>query len=208
MMDKKEHWENIYSTKKLSSVSWYQEKPITAIQYLKELKVAKDAAIIDVGGGDSFFVDYLLNEGFSNISVLDISEKSLERAKKRLGAKAEKVKWIATDASQFNSEAKYDFWYDRAAFHFLTKENDIANYLVSLKQSLSKNAHVVIGTFSENGPTKCSGIEIKQYSATDLERVFSSQLNCISCQNVDHPTPFDTIQNFTFCAFTNKEEVS
>lgn len=200
-MDRTKHWETIYETKALENVSWYQRIPITAISYLEELQIKKDAAIIDVGGGDSFFVDYLLDNGYENITVLDISEKALQRAQQRIGDKAKQVDWIAADASEFKSEKKYNFWYDRAAFHFLTETKDINSYVSNLEKNLAPNGKVAIGTFSEKGPKKCSGIEIQQYSAKTLENVFKENLRCLSCQEIDHPTPFDTIQNFTFCTF-------
>lgn len=203
-MEKKAHWENIYKSKALENVSWYQPIPITAIAYLKELQIKKEDAIIDVGGGDSFFVDYLLNNGYENITVLDISLKALQRAKERIGTKAKKVNWIVADASGFKSEKKFDFWYDRAAFHFLTDTKEINTYAQHMNDNISPEGKVVIGTFSEKGPTKCSGIAIQQYSAKSLEAVFKDSLRCLSCLEIDHTTPFDTIQNFTFCTFEKR----
>ena len=202
--NKEEHWEHIYNTKKLSDVSWYQKEPITAIEYLNELKLDKQAAIIDIGCGDSFLVDYLLEKGYTNITVLDISTQSLARAQKRLGSKANQVHWIVADAATFKSDTPYDFWYDRATFHFLTDQKDVQSYVHNLDQNLAQDARVVIGTFSENGPAKCSGIDITKYSPTELSAVFSNTLHCISHQYIDHLTPFNTIQNFSFCLFSKK----
>lgn len=203
-MERKEHWENIYSTKALENVSWYQPKPITAIAYLKELQISKEAAIIDVGGGDSFFVDYLLENEYQNITVLDISQKALQRAQERIGEKAKQVNWVEADVTEFKSEVKYDFWYDRAVFHFLTKKNDVFAYKQILNRQLADQGKVAIGAFSKDGPTKCSGLEIQQYSAKDLENVFQENLNCHSCLEINHPTPFGTMQHFTFCTFERK----
>ena len=164
MEDRKTHWENIYGTRKLTDVSWYQPKPEASLNYIAEWGLRKNVHIIDVGGGDSFLVDFLLSEGYSNITVLDISEKALEKAKSRLGEKANLVTWIVTDAASFRPNYKYDLWHDRAAFHFLTDETDISNYLKTLEDSINPGGYVILGTFSEKGPLKCSGIEIKQYS--------------------------------------------
>lgn len=202
--NKAEHWENIYNTKKLNEVSWYQKKPITALEYITEIKLDKNAAIIDVGGGDSLLVDYLLEADYTNITVLDISSKALERAQERLGEKAKNIEWIVADVASFKSNTPFDFWYDRAAFHFLTSNNDVQAYVQNIPHNLSDNAHVVIGTFSENGPKKCSGIEIKNYAPDDLKATFSTALHCISSQYIQHPTPFETMQEFTFCLFTKK----
>lgn len=202
--DRKKHWENIYDTKQLSEVSWYQPEPVIAIEFVEKFKLPKDAKIIDIGGGDSFFADWLLQNGYTNITVLDISEASLERSKSRLGDKAGKVKWIVADASDFKADTQYDFWYDRAAFHFLTKPDEVADYISNAQASIADKGIAVIGTFSENGPLRCSGIEIKQYSKEELTAQFETHFEKLECFNTDHKTPFDTVQNFTFCSFRKK----
>lgn len=202
--DSKNHWENIYQSKALTDVSWYQPVPETSLNFLRELKIPSEAKIIDVGGGDSFLADHLLETGYRDITVLDISENALERAKKRLGDKAALVKWIVSDISTFQPGEQYDFWHDRAVFHFLTEDKDIENYIKVLDKGIKQNGILVIGTFSENGPLKCSGIPIKQYSETSMTERFSGTFEKINCFTVDHKTPFDTIQNFIFCSFRKK----
>jgi SAM-dependent methyltransferase len=202
--NRKDHWENIYNTKNLDEVSWYQPTPITSLQYIKEFNIPLTAKIIDVGGGDSFFVDNLLELGYSDITVVDISKNAIERAKKRLDKKANLVKWIVADAAHFTPTEHYDFWHDRAAFHFLTDANDINNYVNTVKTSINSNRTLVIGTFSEQGPLKCSGIEIKQYSENSMSKLFAADFNKVACQIINHKTPFDTTQNFVFCSFTKK----
>jgi 2-polyprenyl-3-methyl-5-hydroxy-6-metoxy-1,4-benzoquinol methylase len=201
MENKKNHWENIYQTKQPNEVSWTQEKPTTSLQFFEEYKVAKTANIIDVGGGDSLLVDNLLALGYTNISVLDISEAALNKAKNRLGNNAKNVNWIVADAANFKPTQQYDFWHDRAAFHFLTTQTEIDSYVETVKQSVSQNGVLVIGTFSEQGPKKCSGIEIKQYSETSMVETLKKYFNKIKCITIDHITPFNTIQNFIFCSF-------
>ncbi|HQV67554.1 MAG: methyltransferase domain-containing protein [Saprospiraceae bacterium] len=199
--DRKNHWENIYNTKELKDVSWFQVRPETSLDFFKQFNVSTTAKIIDIGGGDSLLVDHLLDLGYQDISVLDISESAIERAKIRLGQKAQNVKWIVADAATFVPTEQYDFWHDRAAFHFLTEENEISNYLETAQKSINPKGILVIGTFSEQGPKKCSGIEIKQYSETSMTdrlKIFFEKIKCIT---VDHITPFDTIQNFVFCSF-------
>lgn len=203
--EKKSHWENIYKTKDLKDVSWYQPTPTTSLEFLKELNIPTSAKIIDVGGGDGFLVDHLLDLGYTDISVLDISASALERAKIRLGVKAEKVKWIIADISTFQPTIKYDVWHDRAAFHFLTQEEEINNYIETVQNNVEENGVLIIGTFSENGPEKCSGIAIKQYSETSLSDRFAQYFKKINCKYVDHPTPFNTVQNFVFCSFRRLE---
>ncbi|MGM0636486.1 MAG: class I SAM-dependent methyltransferase [Bacteroidota bacterium] len=202
--DRKKHWENIYETKELEDVSWFQPTPETSLSFFKQFNVPKTAKIIDIGGGDSFLVDHLIDLGYENISVLDISAAAIERAKQRLGKKAKRVSWIVADAATFKPTEKYDFWHDRAAFHFLTDEKEISTYIKTAEQNINSSGILVIGTFSEQGPKKCSGIEIKQYSETTMSNRFKKFFKKIECIKVDHKTPFDTVQNFIFCSFKKR----
>lgn len=199
--DREAHWDKIYSTKLLNEVSWYEATPHTSLSFLRQLHVPFDARIIDVGGGDSLFVDHLLGLGYMDITVLDISASAINKAKLRLGDKAANVKWIVADAASFKPTEQYDFWHDRAAFHFLTEEPDITNYINAIKKGLKPGGVLVVGTFSEQGPKKCSGIDIKQYSELTLSKRLQKHFNKIKCITVDHITPFNTVQNFVFCSF-------
>ena len=199
--DKKKHWDNLYKNKVFEGVSWYQKTPKNSLEFLEKLKVSKNAKIIDIGGGDSYFVDHLLDRGFENITVLDISENAIVRAKNRLGEKANKVKWIVEDVTIFEPSEYYDFWHDRAAFHFLTSDVEIKKYLSALDKGLNFGGYLLIGTFSEKGPLKCSGIDIKQYSDESLSKLFNEKYDQINCLTDDHVTPTEKIQNFIFCSF-------
>ena len=201
MENKKSHWENVFATKQPNEVSWTQEYPKTAMDYLENLNLSKTANIIDIGGGDSNLVDALLDKGYKNIWVLDISEFALERAKKRLGDKAHLVHWIVSDITEFKPEVKFDFWYDRAVFHFLTEEESINKYVAIISNSINQNGNFLLGTFSENGPLKCSGLEIKQYSENAMKHTFNESFQAMKCFTENHTTPFDTTQNFQFCGF-------
>ncbi len=195
----KNHWDNVYETKSPNQVSWTQVYPKTSLDFIHSFGVDKSAKIIDIGGGDSKLVDCLLNEGFENITVLDISKNALAKAKKRLGEKGKNIQWIVSDVTKFKPTTKYDVWHDRATFHFLTTAEDIAIYMKTAREAVS--SYLNIGTFSEEGPDKCSGLEIKKYSeqklTTELEKGFSK----IRCITEDHITPFDTRQHFLFCSF-------
>lgn len=203
--DRKKHWENIYETKELKDVSWFQPTPETSLDFFKQFKVPHTAKIIDIGGGDSFLVDHLLALGYEDVTVLDISKAAIDKAKERLGDKAKLVKWIVEDAVTFKPQEKYDFWHDRAAFHFLTTDQEITTYLATAQENINPTGILVIGTFSEDGPTKCSGIEIKQYSETTMTERLKQFFHKIKCITVDHKTPFDTLQNFVFCSFRKLE---
>lgn len=199
--DRKKHWDKIYQTTDLKDVSWFQPTPETSLDFFKQFNVSPTAKVIDIGGGDSLLVDHLLDLGYQDISVLDISTAAIDKAKKRLGDKAKNVKWIVADVATFKPIEKYDFWHDRAAFHFLTEEQEISNYLQTAQENINPTGVLVIGTFSEQGPKKCSGIEIKQYSETSMTDRLKMFFEKIKCITVDHKTPFDTFQNFVFCSF-------
>ncbi|MGV3685095.1 MAG: class I SAM-dependent methyltransferase [Daejeonella sp.] len=199
MSHSKEHWNNIYIKKQPADVSWTQDVPQTSLDFIHSFNISKSSAIIDIGGGDSKLVDFLLAEGYTNISVLDISEKALQKAKDRLGSKADQVSWIVSDVLEFIPDREYVVWHDRAAFHFLTTSRQIERYLSIAKQALK--GFLTIGTFSENGPEKCSGLTIKQYSESQLQRTLSKGFTKIRCLTEDHVTPFNTVQNFLFCSF-------
>jgi len=196
---KKEHWENIYSTKGMQEVSWFQQVPETSLALIQKVAPAKDAAIIDVGGGDGFLADNLLELGYTNITVLDISENAINRAKARIGKLAEKVKWIVSDITKFVPEQQYAVWHDRAVFHFLTQEKDINSYKQLVISAVS--GYFVLATFSDEGPNKCSGLEICKYSELDLKKQFEEAFSVVDSFKENHSTPFETIQNFTFSVF-------
>jgi cyclopropane fatty-acyl-phospholipid synthase-like methyltransferase len=202
MKESKLHWEQVYAVKSAAEVSWTQAIPVTSLDFFHDLKLSKKAKIIDIGGGESRFVDYLLTEGYENVSVLDISEKALERTRQRLGTLATKVNWIVSDITQFKANNQYDLWHDRATFHFLTSNEQISQYLDIVQGAVS--GYMIVATFSENGPEKCSGLPVKQYSKQELIAQFQYKFNKINCKNEDHITPFNTVQNFTFCSFQKR----
>ena len=199
MSDKKSHWETVYTTKQPHEVSWTQAVPQTSLDFIRSFNLPKSAKIIDVGGGDSRLVDFLLDEGYSNITVLDISEAALDKAKQRLGDKAQSIKWVVSDITEFSPEETYDVWHDRATFHFLTTPGQISSYLAIAGHAVG--GYITIGTFSDNGPKKCSGLDIKQYSEAQLQDQLSKNFSKIRCVTEDHTTPFNTTQNFLFCSF-------
>lgn len=201
--DRKKHWETVYETKNPNEVSWTQEIPKISLSFIEFFGLDKTAKIIDIGGGDSKLVDHLLDQGFENITVLDISEKALEKAKLRLGEKALKVTWIVKDILDFEPTETYDLWHDRAAFHFLTTENEIGAYHSIIEKAV--DGFLVIGTFSVNGPLKCSGLEITQYSEEKLAATFKQNFTKIKAVFEDHETPFGTTQNFLYCSFKKKQ---
>lgn len=204
MMQQKEHWEKVFAAKAENEVSWFQTYPKTSVAFLELFNLPLDANIIDVGGGDSHFVDALLDKGYKNIYVLDISANAIERAKKRLEARADMVNWIVSDITEYEPKIKFDLWHDRAAFHFLTSEENINKYVSIAENAVKNDGYLILGTFSENGPKKCSGLEIQQYNETSMSARFEVKFDRIKCITEDHTTPFNTVQNFLFCSFRKK----
>ena len=203
-MDEQRHWNKIYSSKAEDEVSWFQPYPKKSMEFVELFNLPLNANIIDIGGGDSYFVDALLEKGYKNIYVLDISAKAIERAKERLGSKAFDVHWIVSDVTDFEPPIQFDFWHDRAAFHFLKSEDKIYKYVSTTENAIKKDGYLILGTFSENGPKRCSGLEIKQYSETSMSARFENAFDKIKCIQEDHVTPNNTIQNFLFCSFKKK----
>jgi 2-polyprenyl-3-methyl-5-hydroxy-6-metoxy-1,4-benzoquinol methylase len=200
-MDRKEHWEVIYKNKQINEVSWYQPTPAVSLQFTEHLNIDQHGRIIDIGGGDSLLVDHLLLLGYDNITVLDISAAAIKRAQLRLGKDAAKVKWVVSDVTEFSSTEQYDFWHDRATFHFLTTKEQVASYLSVAEKLIAPSGKMVVGTFSDNGPEKCSGLPVKQYNENSLTTLLRKYFKKIRCITTDHLTPFNTLQNFLFCSF-------
>ena len=174
------------------------------MEFVELFKLPLKANIIDIGGGDSHFVDALIDKGYHNIWVLDISVNAIERAKQRLGARATKVHWIVSDVTEFEPPVQFDFLHDRAAFHFLTTEDKIYRYVSIAEDAINNDGYLILGTFSENGPTKCSGLEVRQYSEASMSARFEVAFDRIKCVHEDHTTPFNIVQNFLFCSFKKK----
>lgn len=200
----KEHWEEVFASKKEEEVSWYQPAQNTSMEIIKGFNLPSNAGIIDIGGGDAHLAENLVKDGYTDISILDISKNALERAKKRLGKKASQITWIEANVLDFSPAKKYDLWHDRATFHFLTREDQIQKYLQTINNSLQPGGFVILATFSEKGPAKCSGIPIKQYSLHQLSELLLENFETLECKNIDHITPGEAIQNFSFCSFKRK----
>ena len=200
-MSNKDHWEKIYSTKEIDGVSWYQETPTTSLNIIDSLKLNLNTSIIDIGAGKSFLADNLLDLGYNDITILDISKNALNEVTRRVGKKNHKIKCIESNVIDLSSGQKYDVWHDRAVFHFITDNKEREKYLDLLNSSLNKDGCLIIGTFSEDGPLKCSGLEVQRYSVKDLRELLKPNFKFIDGFKEIHDTPFNTSQSFTFCTF-------
>jgi ubiquinone/menaquinone biosynthesis C-methylase UbiE len=200
MMENKVHWEHIYNTKDAREVSWFQEHAAQSIQLIKNSGVNLNCQIIDVGGGASTLVDDLLDNGYSGITVLDISGAALRRSRERLGQRASQVTWLEADITQAELEANfYDVWHDRAVFHFLTNEMDRVAYVRAVHRCVKSGGHIVVASFGIGGPEKCSGLNVVRYSAESMHREFGDEFELVDTTTEMHHTPFGTEQQFIYC---------
>ena len=201
-MKSKTHWDEVYATKAVDTVSWFETHASDSLRFLQKTGEALTAAIIDVGGGASTFVDDLLAQGYQNVTVLDIAEQALLASKTRLGARAIQVSWLVCDITKAEfGKHNIDVWHDRAVFHFLTSANDRKAYINNLLHALKPNGHAIIATFAEDGPLKCSGLEIVRYSASSLQAELGESFALMASEKVSHHTPGGNTQRFNYCYF-------
>lgn len=199
-MQKKDHWEHVYETKPTTGVSWFQEHAAQSLRLIADTGVPRSASIIDVGGGASTLVDDLLAQGYTSLSVLDISAKALAAARVRLGAAADRVRWIEGDITSVELPAQaYDLWHDRAVFHFLTEPEQRRAYVRNVLHAVKPGGHVIISTFAEDGPAQCSGLPVVRYSADGLHAEFGTPFELVCHEQEEHRTPAGNTQQFIYC---------
>ena len=199
-MNSKEHWDAVYRTKPADGVSWFRPHLERSLAFLEAAKVGLDARVIDVGGGASTLVDDLLERGYNNVTVLDLSQAALDAARARLGERAARVQWLCADVTDARlPEAAYDFWHDRAVFHFLREPAARARYVDAVRRALKPGGHIVVATFGPHGPEKCSGLEVMRFSAEALHDEFGSDFAREADATEMHTTPWGTEQEFVYC---------
>lgn len=199
-MERKSHWETVFTTKDSTQVSWYQQHLGMSLRLIEKTNIPKSGHIIDVGGGTSTLVDDLLGEGYEQITVLDISGAALQQAHSRLGSAGDKVNWLEVDITQVAlPEHQYDLWHDRAVFHFLTDPEDRHRYVEQVKRALKPEGHIIVATFAADGPSRCSGLDTVQYSSDTLHGEFGDSFELVESLHEDHATPFGTQQSFIYC---------
>ena len=200
----KEHWDKVYQTKSPKEVSWFQENPAISIELINRFAPNKENALIDVGAGASCLIDHLLLNGFKNTTILDISEHGLNYSKERLGDQQKLVKWIVQDILYLETQIKYELWHDRALFHFLNSLEEKKAYIKNLNSCLKKGGTAILFTFSEEGPLKCSGLDITRYDQKTMINLFNPYFECIHFQKETHITPAKKDQHFNIWVFQKK----
>ena len=202
MHTRKTHWEGVYSAKSPQEVSWYEEVPAVSLQFIHDAHLGFDEPIIDVGGGASRLVEFLLAAGHTHLAVLDISAHALALARERLGDHASEVEWFDEDVTWFEPPHRFSLWHDRAVFHFLAAPADRQRYVEVLKRTLGPRGHVIIATFALDGPSKCSGLDVVRYDAPKLMAELGDGFNLVAERKQDHVTPAGGRQSFAWFRLT------
>jgi 2-polyprenyl-3-methyl-5-hydroxy-6-metoxy-1,4-benzoquinol methylase len=199
-MDPRAHWQKVYETKKPTEVSWYQPAARVSLSLIRRVAPDRSAAIIDVGGGASTLVDGLLADGYSSVTVLDVSSAALTEATERLGGDAARVTWLEANVLDAALPASaYDVWHDRAVFHFLTEAGDRGRYVEQVRRSVRLGGYVMVATFASDGPTKCSGLEVARYAPEELHGEFGPDFQLVDSAREEHHTPSGVVQPFIYC---------
>ena len=199
--ERQTHWQNVYTTKRETEVSWFEENPAPSLDLIALVGAHRHSAIIDIGGGASRLVDRLIVQGYEDVTVLDLSAAALAAAKARIGEQAHEVHWLVADVTTWEPSRVYDVWHDRATLHFLTEAADQAAYLSRLRRALRPGGHVIIGAFALDGPEKCSGLPVARYDAESLGRALGPGFVLVHTRRHDHLTPWGAMQHFQFSAF-------
>ena len=201
------HWQAVYTSKGETEVSWFESNPAVSLDLIAQVQPRPDAAVIDIGGGASRLVDGLLARGFTDVTVLDLSEAALAAARARLGGPAAQVAWLAADATTWQPTRSYAVWHDRAAFHFLTDPADCAAYLARLRRAVAPGGHAILGTFAPDGPARCSGLPVMRYDADSLAATLGPAFALLDTRRHAHVTPSGAVQRFQFSTFRRTDAV-
>jgi SAM-dependent methyltransferase len=199
------HWQNVYASKAENAVSWFQENPAPSLELIADVGATPASAILDIGGGASRLIDHLIDRGFRDLTVLDLSEAALEAAKARLGDRATRVRWLVADATAWEPRETYDIWHDRAAFHFLTDERDRAAYVARLERALRIGGYAIIATFALDGPERCSGLPVVRYDSAALGQILGPAFQLVHSRPHAHATPWGSDQSFQFSLFRHSQ---
>ena len=200
-MNRQEHWNQVYETKGAQDVSWYQRRADVSLALIEAAGIHKDAGVIDVGGGASVLVDFLLDAGYSRLAVLDLAGAALKLARKRLAARANQVEWFEADVMTFQPPHRFALWHDRAVFHFLTEKADRQKYVQSLERALLPDGHAIIATLALEGPPKCSGLDVMRHDEKSIAAELGASFRLLETRDETHVTPWETEQKFAYFRF-------
>jgi SAM-dependent methyltransferase len=197
----KKHWDQVYGTKSSYYVSWYEAHPGKSLELIRATGALPADPIIDIGSGASFLVDKLIDAGYLDLTVLDISAEVLKKLQTRLGPRGDAVTFLPRDVTAFRPDRRYAVWHDRAVFHFLVQRKDRERYVDILRRALSPKGHVVIATFGPSGPERCSGLATLRYDADTLATELGDDFSLVDSSISVHRTPSGVEQSFLYCRF-------
>jgi 2-polyprenyl-3-methyl-5-hydroxy-6-metoxy-1,4-benzoquinol methylase len=206
-LDRKSHWEGVYRAKDESQLSWHQDDPRLSLDLVRE-HCPRGGRVIDVGGGSSILAGGLVAGGFDDVTVLDISDAALQRARQRAGEAGRQVHWVAADVLSTPPLGQFDLWHDRAVFHFLTNADDRRQYVQRVRESVRPGGHVVIATFAPEGPEQCSGLPVRRYGDAALAAEFGREFLLIKSLHEAHVTPWGKAQAFVYVVLQRQREDS
>lgn len=195
------HWEEVYTARDETGLSWFQDNPALSLELIDRITPGKDSGIIDIGAGASRLADHLLERGFRDVTVLDISQGGLDLAALRLGRRASQAKWVTADVTEWTPSRRFDIWHDRAVFHFLVDPDDRAAYVARLEAALRTGGHAIIATFASDGPERCCGLPVERYDPERLARELGEAFALVESHRDDHATPGNVTQRFQFSLF-------
>lgn len=199
--DQQDHWTHVYEEKAPTSVSWYQPTPEPSLRALRKFGASPSSSVVDVGGGASTLVDALLEQGWQDITVLDIAVPALDAAKARIGPLSDRIHWEVADITEWRPARKFGIWHDRAVFHFLTEPKQRVAYRRALKEGLTSGGLAIVATFALDGPEQCSGLPVQRYDPANLADALGQSLQLIEGWREEHVTPWGAKQSFNWCAF-------
>jgi SAM-dependent methyltransferase len=199
-----EHWDGVYTTRSSNEVSWYEREPSTSLKLIGALGLDRSAAIVDVGAGTSSLADHLLAEGYADLTLLDVSTRSLDEVRARLGERAPAVTFVAGDVLRWHPDRRFDLWHDRAVYHFLVDAGDRRRYVELAGRAVRHGGALVVAGFAEDGPTHCSGLPVSRHSATDLAASFAPAFTPVTHERELHVTPTGVVQPFTWVTLRRK----
>lgn len=197
MQDTRAHWDEIFTLKSDDEMSWFQTTPTMSLELLSKWS-SPDDALIDVGAGNARLIDHLVERGWREVTLLDVSAEALARVRERLSGATTTITYVASDIRRWQPERQYRAWHDRAVFHFLTEEADQRRYVRTAAQALEPGAILIIATFSASGPTHCSGLPVARHDPDELVQRFASDFELVASQFEEHTTPFHTVQSFSW----------
>lgn len=188
-----EYWDSRYAEIGETAVSWFQGTPENSLMLVTRVS-EPTSGVVDIGGGSSRLVDHLLELGYHDLTVVDLSQQALTESRARVGEAP--VHWVVSDIREWQPDRTFEVWHDRAAYHFLIDPEDQRRYWTQVRESVPVGGHVVVATFAEDGPESCSGLPVHRYSVDGLVAAMGDGFVLLEALREQHVTPSGGTQSF------------